>query len=72
MRNQQVFLLDIVQEIGARLRTVALVHKLRCVSVGDQYMHEYKYIQILPLEWPGTLLRNGCLTANWSSLEHFI
>merc|ERR1712083_766781 len=32
--NQQVFLLDIVQEIGARLRTVALVHKLRCVSVG--------------------------------------
>jgi len=32
--NQQVFLLDIVQEIGARLRTVALVHKLRCTSVG--------------------------------------
>ena len=44
--NQQVFLLDIVQEIGARLRTVALVHKLRCTSVGPWSTKEVFFITI--------------------------
>ena len=45
--NQQVFLLDIVQEIGARLRTVALVHKLRCTSVGPWSTKQVSHM-ILP------------------------
>ena len=60
-----------VQEIGARLRTVALVHKLRCTSVGPWSTNQVFFVCLTKQKTKQKNIKQALLRKHWT-LEHLL